>query len=543
MSGTTLHHQAPAVPSTASKPSTPSLRSSDHDEEHTLDSASDPEKFSSQNEPRQERQKLQRSDTTHSVIVTWSTTDQDDPYNWSPRYKAWITFQLGQLALAASLGSSIISPASPTIALDLGISEEVSILSLSLYILGFALGPLLWGPISEIWGRRISLLPAMFCLGLFSIGSAVSQNPQTLFITRFFGGVFGSAPVSNVSAALGDIYRQENRGTAITFYAIAVTGGPTLGPLIGASLLVNPALGWRWTMYILAIWVFFVAGVAVFCLPEVYGPVLLKRKAQALRKKTGEDKWFHPHERMKLDPKEVVTKHLSRPLRMLFTEPMVASIALYASFVYGLLYLTLEVFPIVYLEQRGWGTVVSTLPFLGIFVGVVCAMGINLGNQPRYKRAVRAAGGAPVPEARCPPILIGGVIFTIGMFWFGWTASPAQGVHWSSSVVAAAFLGAGFNSVFQQCINFLVDTYGLYAASAVSANTFLRSILAAVFPLVAKPMFQNLGVGRAMSILGGIACALVPVPLIFMNYGKVLRRKSPFAREIEEKRAKAASEG
>lgn len=81
----------------------------------------------------------------------------------------------------------------------------------------------------------------------------------------------------------------------------------------------------------------------------------------------------------------------------------------------------------------------------------------------------------------------------------------------------------------KQCINFLVDTYGLYAASAVSANTFLRSILAAGFPLVAKPMFNNLGVGPAMSILGGVACLALPVPFIFMKYGLRLRKMSKFA--------------
>jgi len=91
------------------------------------------------------------------------------------------------------------------------------------------------------------------------------------------------------------------------------------------------------------------------------------------------------------------------------------------------------------------------------------------------------------------------------------------------------FIGAGFYIIFQQCVNFLIDTYGPYAASAVVANTVLRSILAASFPLVAKPMFHNLGVGPAMSILGAVACIAIPVPFLFMRYGVKLRRKSKFA--------------
>ncbi|KAH0153539.1 MFS general substrate transporter, partial [Aureobasidium melanogenum] len=309
------------------------------------------------------------------------------------------------------------------------------------------------------------------------------------------------------------------------FYAVAVVGGPTVGPIIGSALTVT--IGFRWPSYILAIWVFAVTVLAFFFLPETYSPVLLKKKAQRLRKETGDSRWHHPHEDVKLDVKSVVTKHLARPIIMLTTEPMVTCIAFYASFVYGILYMTLEVFPIVFEQNRGWPLITSTLPFLALFVGVLFAVLINLANQPRYARAVDANKGRPAPEARLLPMSVGGVLFTIGLFWFGWTADPS--IPWPSCVVAAAFIGAGFNIIFQQCINFLVDTYLLYAASAVSANTFLRSIIAGGLPLAARPMFNNLGVGPAMSILGGVAALALPVPFIFMKYGLKLRKMSKFA--------------
>lgn len=464
--------------------------------------------------------------------VGWEENDPANPRNWSNLYKAWITFQLGMLALAASLGSSIIAPAENDIAEYLGVSTEVTVLCISLYVLGFAFGPLLWAPVSELFGRKWSMLPAMFILGLFSIGTATSKTAAGILITRFFGGVFGSAPVSNVSAALGDMYYPKARGIAVTFYAVAVVGGPTIGPVIGSALTVNSKLGWRWTEYIEAIWVFAVFALTLFAMPELYAPVLLKRKAIRLRKDTGDNRYWHPHENTKLDLNSIITKHLSRPLRMLTTEPMVTCIALYASFVYALLYTTLEVFPIVFSEERHWKLVPSTLPFLGLFVGVLFAVLINLGNQPHYARAVNANKGRSVPEARLPPMALGGVLFVIGLFWFGWTANPKY--HWAIPVVATAFIGAGFNVIFQQCINFLVDTYGLYAASSVSANTFLRSIFACGLPMAAKPMFHNLGVAPAMSLLGGIACLALPVPFLFMRYGLRLRKMSKFAPVIED---------
>lgn len=318
-----------------------------------------------------------------------------------------------------------------------------------------------------------------------------------------------------------------NNSSFVANFSQAVVGGPTIGPVIGSALTVNSHLGWRWTEYILAIWVFAVAIMGFFFLPEVYAPYLLKKKAQRLRKETGDSRWHHPHEEVKIDFKSIVTKHFTRPVKMLVTEPMVTCIALYASFVYGLLYMTLEVFPIVFEQNRGWPLVTSTLPFLGLFVGVLGAVFVNLANQPRYARMVDANGGRPVPEARLLPMVLGGFLFTTGLFWFGWTAN--KNISWISPVFAAGFIGAGFNIIFQQCINFLVDTYQLYAASAVSANTFLRSLIAGGLPLAARPMFNNLGVGPAMSILGGIAALALPVPFILMKYGLRLRKMSKFA--------------
>lgn len=288
------------------------------------------------------------------------------------------------------------------------------------------------------------------------------------------------------------------------------------------------------------------AALTVACFPEVYAPVLLKRKAKRLRDETGDSRYYHPHENVKIDMRSIVTKQFSRPVKMLLVEPMVACIATYASFVFAVLYMTLEIFPIVYRDHRGWGPVVSTTPFLAMLVGVVMAMGINLANQPRYIRAVDAAGGKPVPEARLLPMAAGALLFVIGLFGFAWTA-PAS-VPWPPSVIFAAFIGAGFSTIFQNCINvsdysntnfntteltriikFLVDTYRLYAASAVAANTFLRSLFAAGLPLAVQPMIRRLGIPGGLSLLGGVATLALPVPIVFMRYGARLRAKSRFA--------------
>ncbi|OJJ51658.1 hypothetical protein ASPZODRAFT_138735 [Penicilliopsis zonata CBS 506.65] len=462
-------------------------------------------------------------------LVKWEDGEAQNPLNWSIQYKAWVTFQLGMLALAGSLGSSIMTPTDSIVAEYVGVSSEVAVLDVSMYLIGFVCGPIFWAPISEIWGRRVSILPAVFCQALFAIGTARSTNAVSVYITRFFTGFFGSAPISNVTAALGDMWSRETRGIAVSLYAVAVNGGPSLGPIIGAAVVLNPHLNWRWTGYILAIWVMATFVFTFFCLPEVYPPVLLKRKAQRLRKETGEQRYYHPQEHIQLDFQSIVTKQLSRPLRMLFTEPIVTCIASYASFVYGVMYLTLEVFPIVFEDIRGWDPLVASLPFLGLLIGVISSVGLNVWNQFRYNRIAEAANGRPVPEARLPPMAFGAPLFVIGAFWFAWTAKPPH--PWILPCLAALCLGAGFNCIFQQCLNYLIDMYGIYAASATAAVTFLRSIMAAGLPLAAKPMIRALDVGPAVSIIGGVAVCLLPIPFLFMKYGQRLRRYSKLTPE------------
>lgn len=359
----------------------------------------------------------QSKESPDPFLVTWDDNDKANPRNWSSTYKAFITFLLGMLAFTGSLGSSIILPAEQAIAEEFNVSREVTVLCISLYVLGFALGPCLWAPLSEVHGRKVSILPAVFIFGLFSIGTATSQSAASVFITRFFSGVFASAPISNVAAALGDMYEPAQRGTAVTFYAVAVVGGPTVAPVIGAACTVSPSLGWRWTEYIEAIWIATILIISFIVMPELYPPVLLKRKAKRLRKETGDVRYWHPHESQTINLQNIVTKYLSRPLRMLLFEPMVTCIAIYASFVYGVLYMTLVMFDIVYQDIYEWGLVVAALPFLGLLVGVVAAMFVNIGNQPHYQRAVDNNKGRAVPEARLPPMVIGGWLFVIGIFW------------------------------------------------------------------------------------------------------------------------------
>lgn len=367
--------------------------------------------------------------------VQWSKEDPESPFNFPRRRKVSILLQMGLLALVGSFGASVPAPAESYMAAYLDLSLETTVLVVALFVLGFALGPVVWAPVGEVYGRKVSMLPPVLVLGLFSIGAATSTTAAALFVTRFLGGLFASAPISNVAAAIGDFYTPRERGFPMALYAVCVAAGPCLAPIVGAALVVNPHLGWRWTCYIEAILAFASVALTFFCLPETYQPVLLKRRAHQLRVQTQDERYWHPHESERINLHNILTKYISRPLRMLFTEPMCAFIAIYASFLYGLMFFLLEAIPLVFYDERGYSLVVSTLPFLGPVVGVLCAFWINVANQPLYIKAVERNKNRPVPEARLPPMLVGGVLFSVGVFWFGWTAAPKY--SWALPTVAA----------------------------------------------------------------------------------------------------------
>ncbi|KAF1967775.1 hypothetical protein BU23DRAFT_482371 [Bimuria novae-zelandiae CBS 107.79] len=138
-----------------------------------------------------------------------------------------------------------------------------------------------------------------------------------------------------------------------------------------------------------------------------------------------------------------------------------------------------------------------------------------------YLDSLIANQGKLVPEARLMPMMIGSIFFAAGLFVMGWTS--ALDIHWIGFRVGAASLGLGFFTIFQSALNYLVDTYLMVAASALAANMFMRSVLAAAFPMFANAMFDRLGLDWGMSLPSFIAVAMIPIPYLFYIFGKRIR--------------------
>ncbi|CCM02862.1 uncharacterized protein FIBRA_04974 [Fibroporia radiculosa] len=480
-------------------------------------------------------------------VVDWKKADPENPFNWSKRRKWVITSHLAYATWVASFCSSSYSAGLTYTAMDLHLTTEVAILGVSLYILGFTVGPLFWAPMSESelddqafqlirkFANGESICKRNIFIGTFTaftllhLGGSLCKNTATLLATRMLAGMFGVSPFTNSSAAMSDMWIPRERGFPGSLYACAIFLGPVIGPVIGGWVAMS-YLGWRFNFWIM----FILSGVTtigfVVIEPETYAPVLLRRRAERLRRGSGNNavyisKYDVGHSRKRID---IFRKNMVRPFVFLATEPIVLLLAIYGSIAYAILYAFFAAFPIVFQEQRGWSSGLGGLAFIGVGVGTTLGLCLTpIQNRMYQAAAARSPTGRAAPEQRLYAPMFGAICLPIGMFWFAWTSSPH--IFWLSPILAGVPFGIGVALVLFGATQYLVDGYQIYAASALAATVVLRSVVAAVFPLIIPTMYKNLGDGWACSVFAFLVTACMPIPFLFYKYGPWLRKHSKWA--------------
>lgn len=313
---------------------------------------------------------------------------------------------------------------------------------------------------------------------------------------------------------------------------------------------VGETVGWRWVEGVMAISTGILLLFGAFTIPETYAPVLLQKRAKALSKRYGKVYISILEKKQgKLEHVAAFKKALSRPWALLFLEPIVLLISIYMAILYGNLYMLFGAFPIVFQEGRGWSEGIGGLAFLGVAVGMVIGSIYSIWDNGRYKRSVQKNNGEATREMRLPPACVGAAVLPLGLFWFAWTNSPE--IHWIVCVIATApfgeyaglallgnglmsVLGFGMVIVFLSCTNYLIDAYTIFAASVLAANSVLRSLFGAAFPLFTTQMYDTLGVHWASTIPAFLALACLLFPLLFYKYGAPIRMKCRYAKAAHD---------
>ncbi|KAJ4190625.1 hypothetical protein NW767_011245 [Fusarium falciforme] len=472
---------------------------------------------------------------TNEVLVNWELDDPENPYNWSKSKKNLVLFYTAVLVINSTMGSALPSLAIPNIVEDFGITSQAGkVLPISVYLIGYVFGPIIWGPLSEHFGRRDLSFATFGLFTVFTMACALAPNWPALLIFRFFCGAFASSPIAIVAGILADVYNDpRTRGRAFAIFMVCTTGGPILSPII--SGFAGPSIGWRWVFWIALI----VAGVTLVLiafLPETYGPILLSRRARKIRKEDPASRAIAPRDLESTDLRQLLTVVLTRPLRMLIFEPIVTTTCAYLSLVYTIFYMSFQAFPIIFQDVYGLSPGVTGLAYLPIFGGAAVTLPIFWAWDNALARAT--ARDAPWVQReeyrRLPLACLGGPLFVISLFWLGWSAR--EGVSFIAPMLAGIPFGMGFMLIFMAMLNYLTDAYEIFAASANAAASTCRSLFAVVLPLATTPMFRRLEIPGACSLLGGLSALMCIIPFVFIWKGPSIRARSRFCIALRERK-------
>lgn len=417
---------------------------------------------------------------------------------------------------------------------------------MTLYVLGLAVGPLLASPLSESLGR----LPVYHASGAafvaLSAGCALARHPSHLLALRFLAGAAGAAPLALGGATIADVAPPRERASAMSLFSLGPLTGPVLGPLVGG--FVAERLGWRWTFWVLAA-AGGAAGLAAAAAMRETNPAVLlgRRAARRRREEAGGDARFRSRlamgvARPSMTPRRALAQALGRPALLLVRSPVLLVMSLYVALVFGLLYLLFTTFKGVFEGQYGFTTSTAGLVYLGLGVAMVLAMVVSGILNNRVKKP-DGTDKLP-PEQRLVPMIWFSPAVAVGLFIYGWTAYYQ--VHWIAPIIGTVFIGYGaFFVMVSRCSPpranlglgltkgqmpaqlYLVDLFGSEAAaSALGANILLRYVSGTFLPLAGPSMYRTLNYGWGNTLLGFLALAFVPAPILFYKYGGRLRAKS-----------------
>ncbi|KAB8203900.1 major facilitator superfamily domain-containing protein [Aspergillus parasiticus] len=463
-------------------------------------------------------------------LVTFTIDDPENPKNWSKAFKWYCTMVVAFTCFVVAFASSVITADIEGPAEEFGVSREVSLVVVTVFVIGFGVGPMAFAPMSEMFGRRPVYALTLLIAVIFIIPCAVSKNIGTLIVCRAIDGIAFSAPMTLVGGTLADLWKNEERGVPMAAFSASPFLGPAIGPLAGGYLA--DAAGWRWLYWLMLILAFVAWVLITFTVPETYAPTILKRRAKKLRKTQNDSKYVTETELDSRPLGEKLRIFFFRPFQLLFLEPIVLFISIYMSVLYGLLYMFFVAYPIVYQGGKGWSAGSTGLMFIPLAIGVIMSAACSPFINKHYLSLYAKYGGKPPAEARLIPMMFSCWFIPIGLFIFAWTSYPQ--IHWFGPAIGGWPVGFGFIFLYNSANNYLVDTYQHQAASALAAKTFLRSIWGASTVLFTEQMYDRLGDQWASTLLAFIALACCAIPYVFYFKGETIRRFSRFAYNEDE---------
>ncbi|KAE9377604.1 MFS general substrate transporter [Stipitochalara longipes BDJ] len=464
------------------------------------------------------------------ILVDWYTTDDPaNPQNWSSFKKGFIVFILCAYTWTVYCAGPIYATATEGIVQHFGVSPVAASLGLSLYVLAYGIGDLLFSPLTEIpiIGRNPVYYLTFIVFWALSFPTAVVNNFGGLLALRFWLGFFGSPALANGGATIGDMYSLIYVPYGLSFWVFSAWGGPAFGPLIGGFAAM--AKGWRWPMWEVVWMASPVLLLLLLLMPETSASNILLKRARRLRKLTGDEKLQSQSEidQRYLSASSILFSALIRPMEIMLKDPSIFFVNVYTGYFYGVFYTFFEVFPLVFPPFYGFNLGQTGLAFLTCFIGVIVALLAYFAYLRWYMVPDNIRNGLREQEHRLVPAIIGSFLLPVGLFIFAWTSD--SNIHWAVPLLGVGLYVVGHFWVMQSLFIYIPFSYPKYAASLFAGNSIWRSGTAGGSIIFARPLFINLGVHKGVTLLAGLSVIGIIGTIALYTFGKKLRAKSKFA--------------
>ncbi|KAL7957037.1 MFS general substrate transporter [Trichoderma compactum] len=443
----------------------------------------------------------------------------------SPHRKHVIVIILSFCAFLAPLSSTSVLAAVPQVAETYHTTGSIINVSNAAYMALMGISPVVWGPMSQVFGRRPVTQLTTVLFFLLSIATALAPNLASFFIFRALSAFEGTAFILLGAACIGDIYRPTERATALGWFMSGTLIGPALGPCIGGILVTYTT--WRsifWLQTALA----GTGALGVFFLV----PETIHRKAiDDLQDRSGK-------ERVK------AILHMTNPIRVmrLFRYWNQVLVAFASSALVWNMYSLLTPIPYVlnprfHLESPLLSGLFYLAPGSGYLLGTF--MGGRWADRT-VKQWIKKRNGVRIPEDRLrSAVPFMAILMPSCILVYGWAVDRAVGGI-PVPVIMLFLQGVGQLFCFPSLNTYCLDVMPGRGAEVTAANYFVRYLAGCVATAVVLPAVEGIGVGWFETISTGLVILSTIGVLATIRWGKEWRenidakKKGPVNDEADE---------
>ncbi|KAH8898348.1 major facilitator superfamily transporter [Thozetella sp. PMI_491] len=456
--------------------------------------------------------------------------DDENPLDWPQFYKWGIVLLLALTAFTVTFTCIGVVPIASAIAEDLdreNASKSASVLLVTIWELGEAAGPLLIAPLSEVFGRYPVINVANV---LFIVATALAAMSESTGVFIGARALTGLAVASNVlnPAIIGDMFVSEQRGSAMSAIMLAPLIGGAVGPALSGAIAQE--LGWRRVVWISVALATACELLFLTCFRETYKVPILRRRAARLRKETDDQSLRTVFDLEDGSGASKMWESILRPGVVLASSGVLQAIALFGALVFTYFYVMSTSLPDILQDLYGLSPAGAGLCFVFFSIGSALSVAFcNVALDRIYIRLRNSHGGIGGPEFRLPLVIVGGTLLPLVVSLYGWAAELR--IPLPFLLLSLGLMGSSLMLAFLPLMAYVVDAFGIYSASALTAVIVSRCLMGTFLPLATQPLVERFGYGWGLTLMGSAQLALLPIPVLVMRYGLRWRQKSKYSRD------------